>query len=114
MIRNPDILMKEIDLFIEENMSEANFSIQQLTEVSGYSRMSVYRFIKKQTGLTPSQYLLNKRLTVATYYLKETNQPINMIAKSTGFKKAAYFSKKFKENFGCTPTAYVKINKTSA
>jgi len=105
-MRHPDKFIELIDECISSHMEHKRLSVQELANHCGYSRMSLYRNIKKATGLTPSQYLTEKKLHTAVKLLVNTNEPIKVISKRAGFSDNSYFSKKFKETFGCTPSSY--------
>lgn len=109
-IRNPEKYIQSIDEIIEKKLSENSFSVQKLAETAGCSRMSLYRNVKRFTGNSPSKYILKKRLHRSTEMLQQTNKTIQDIANEIGFNHPGYFSKKFKEEYGCTPTNYGKSN----
>lgn len=52
------------------------------------------------------EYLTAIRLEEAKRMLEHTDLEMQDIAAETGFQTAAYFSKKFRETVGCTPTEY--------
>lgn len=74
-------------------------------------RMTVGHFIKRfktEYGVTPHQYVLDKRLEWVMQYLKDENYSIERAARDAGFSDPQYFSRLFKKRFGMTPTAYRK------
>ena len=111
-LRNPEKYIREIDTIIENRLSESTFSVKQLANIAGCSRMSLYRNVKQCTGRSPSQYILQKRLWKSTEMITQTNEPIKKIATKIGFATPGYFSKKFKEEFGCSPTQYESQTKS--
>ena len=73
--------------------------------------MSEVHFIRtfKQTyGITPNQFIINKRLEKAMHLLESTNLPIKDIAVSTGFANSYYFSRTFRMKTTITPSEYRK------
>jgi AraC-like DNA-binding protein len=58
-------------------------------------------------GVTPSQYLLGKRLEHAIELLSrgpdEVHDRISAIAFQCGFNDVSYFNRKFREAFGMSP-----------
>lgn len=68
------------------------------------------RQFHRYTGMTLSQYILNKRVTKAMYLLKHTQQDMSAIAAKCGFLSANYFSMRFKKIVGLSPLNYRKTH----
>lgn len=83
-------------------------SIDQLSRMLGYHRTHLSRMFKRTTGLSPKQYLMQIRLERAQMLLSDTSMPIDHVASAVGFNDPLYFSKKFKEWSGISPTQYRK------
>ena len=66
---------------------------------------------KKQTGLTPKQYLMKTRMNAAKILLQNTSWNIREIAERTGFPSDAYFSSYFHTCFQRTPIQYRCLGK---
>lgn len=64
------------------------------------------RIFKKETGLSLSDYIIQKRISVAKQLLVKTNLPITTIAERIGLSYASYFKKLFKEKVNMTPQEY--------
>lgn len=65
----------------------------------------IYTF-KKNYGITPYQYLCQKRVEAAISLLKDTQLPIKGIAEKLYFANASSFSKAFKKYVGISPNEY--------
>ena len=72
------------------------------------SKSNLIRVFKKQTGITPYQFLLNERLSVAKTLLSTTSMQIQSIAELLCFSDEHYFSFLFKQKTGLTPSQYRK------
>jgi len=83
-------------------------SIDQLSRTLGYHRTHLSRMFKRTTGLSPKQYLMQIRLERAQTLLSDTSIPVDQVASAVGFNDPLYFSKKFKEWAGTSPSAYRK------
>jgi AraC-like DNA-binding protein len=70
------------------------------------SRTVFYHKIKTLTGLTPIDFLRQKRLSIAAQLIAQSDYNVSEIAYNTGFNDTKYFSRKFKEYFGMTPSEY--------
>lgn len=83
-------------------------SIDQLSRTLGYHRTHLSRMFKRTTGLSPKQYLMQIRLERAQTLLSDTSMPIDQVASAVGFNDPLYFSKKFKDWAGTSPSTYRK------
>ena len=94
--------------YIQQHYSE-NISLSDIAETVNLSERETLRCFKKFIGESPIQYLLKYRLIQSGSMLKEyPNQNISFIAKECGFDSPAYYAKKFKEFYLCTPREYRK------
>jgi AraC-like DNA-binding protein len=59
---------------------------------------------KTQTGLSPRQFALERRLEEAQALLRDTNLPVGAIADKLGFKSVHYFSRFIKQRTGLSPS----------
>jgi len=72
-------------------------------------RRSLYRHLKKVTGLTPAQYIRALRLELARGHLeKGTYKTMAEVAYASGFTTPYHFSKLYEKRFGRKPTSYLK------
>lgn len=61
------------------------------------------------TGVTLSQHLWDRRLTLASDQLSDTvARPITLIAHGLGFKDSSHFSRLFRQRFGLSPSQWRK------
>ncbi|HEX8551326.1 MAG TPA: AraC family transcriptional regulator [Abditibacteriaceae bacterium] len=63
---------------------------------------------KRAMGITPAQYVLERRLSVAAQQLLFSVETIEAIAAATGFCDRFHFSRAFKQRFGTSPVSYRK------
>mgnify|MGYP004484086019 FL=1 len=64
------------------------------------------KLLKKETGLSFSEYVMNCRISLAKMLLQATGKSIQEIAGMTGFNSASYFSKIFKQETGMSPATF--------
>lgn len=84
----------------------AGVHMDQLIEHIGYSRARFFDLFKRQTNMTPSEYLRNYRLEKAKGMLLTTDLPASRIGKACGLGDPAHFSRLFRKMTGYTPHAY--------
>lgn len=68
------------------------------------------RFVQKY-GISPKEYLLEKRISQAKRLLKETTLSVKEIAVSVGYVDQLYFSRIFKRKEAVSPLEYRKMTK---
>ncbi len=102
-----DDFLKKLHDIIEENISNPDLSIEELSEKFFMSRIHLFRKIKALTGEAPSLFLRSYRLKRATQLLKQKSGNITEIAFQVGFSNSAYFTKCFREQFHQTPSEFI-------
>jgi transcriptional regulator GlxA family with amidase domain len=101
--------------FITQNFHR-NCSVEELASVACLSTSRFAHLFKECTGTGPGAYLESVKLNKAKSLLVGTSlpvsdiahQPISDIAHQTGFCNPFYFSQRFHEKFGSSPTGYRK------
>lgn len=84
---------------IQENISNTEFSVDQLTRSVNMSRTLLYAKVKAVTGLTPNEFIRLVRLRKAAEYLAGNEYKINEICYMVGFNSPSYFAKCFQNQF---------------
>ncbi|MBB6463657.1 hybrid sensor histidine kinase/response regulator transcription factor [Flammeovirga kamogawensis] len=111
-LRNKDEeLIILINQFINENIENENFGVEQLAELLSLSRSVLYGKIKTMTGLSTVDYINTIKLNKAKKMILSTDFSISEIAFKTGYSDANYFSRIFKKFNSISPTQYRKVNK---
>ena len=64
--------------------------------------------VAKETGITIHDHIFNIRMANAEKLLLRTDLSVAQISRKVGYDTVKYFSKKFKEHTGQTPSAYRK------
>ncbi|MCM8808118.1 MAG: helix-turn-helix domain-containing protein, partial [Candidatus Omnitrophica bacterium] len=63
---------------------------------------------KKYTGLSPKEYIIQRRILEAYRILTQENLKTKLVAQQVGFSNYRYFIKKFKEIIGIYPSMVKK------
>ncbi|NRB60122.1 MAG: helix-turn-helix domain-containing protein [Winogradskyella sp.] len=86
-----------------DEISNEQFGVSELAEAMRMSRSSLLRKIKKQTGLSASQFIRNLRLDKAKELLVTSELTVSEISYEVGFSNSSYFIKCYREYFGHPP-----------
>jgi AraC-like DNA-binding protein len=89
-----------------ENHPEANLSLQQAADISGYSTFHFTRLFKEATGFTFVDYANAFRVNYTEKLLLESDMSITEVAYKAGFNSIETFNRVFKKVTGCTPSIY--------
>ena len=102
-----DLIEKEflnkINQFIEKNIDDSTFSVEDLAALLNISRVQLYRKVKAVLGIGIGDYINNFRLEKSKIMLKTTSLNISEIAYSCGFASPNYFSTTFKSKYSISP-----------
>ncbi|MPR36285.1 response regulator [Salmonirosea aquatica] len=100
--------LEKFESYIRDNLNSDILSIPALSETFAMSESTLLRQLKRLTGLSPVQYLLEVRLNEARLRL-ENDLPISIstLASQVGYKDARSFSRSFKKRFGKLPSDLV-------
>ncbi len=91
--------------YMEQHYAE-NITVSRLAELGYVSPSCFNRRFKKETGITPIEYLIGIRIKCAKTLLRRKEIPITDIAMRCGFGSSAHFSSCFQSRTGITPTEY--------
>ena len=96
---------------IEKNLSNPDFSVEELSRELYMSRVAVYKRIFALTGKAPIDFIRSIRLQRAAQLLQDSNLTVAEVAYEVGFNNPKYFSKFFKAEFNQVPSAYTAERK---
>jgi AraC family transcriptional regulator len=87
---------------IENNFTQ-KLSLKILASESGYSKAHFLRMFYASFGVTPHDYLVDRRLSHAKHLLKRQHSSIADIALECGFSSQAHMTSLFRQKLGVTP-----------
>ncbi|MEG0264889.1 MAG: AraC family transcriptional regulator [Erysipelotrichaceae bacterium] len=100
-------LLNEVLLYINENIYES-LTIEEICHKFSISRSSLQTLFKNNLNIAPKQYISDLKLNKSKLLIKESLYTISEISSKLGFTSIHYFSRKFKQQFGITPSDYAK------
>ena len=108
LIRNPSYSLK-IKEFIDANYKR-NINLDSISESVFISKHYTCHIFKDDFGVSPIEYLIKKRISIAQHLLINTVMSISDIAYEVGYIDPLYFSQLFKHRVSLSPSAYRKQN----
>jgi len=90
-----------------------NLTISAIADRLGLDRAYFSTVFKSKTGISPGQYLLRHRMSVAADLIVNHNKSISTVANSVGYNDLFNFSRMFKRHFGVSPRRYMQEYKNS-
>ena len=100
--------MKKVMNSIEKNMSNADYSVDDLSHDVDLHRTNVYKKIQFITGKTPLMFIRLMRLKRAHQLMSQGGVMVSQVAYQVGFNNPKIFSRYFKEQYGMYPSEYIK------
>ncbi|MGL1894703.1 MAG: AraC family transcriptional regulator [Spirochaetaceae bacterium] len=85
-----------------------NLPLSLLAEVAGCSIPYLCLKFKAIFKLSPTDYLVTKRINIAKHFLTTTDMRISEISMKAGFNDIYYFSRIFKKKIGVSPSLFRK------
>jgi AraC family transcriptional regulator len=100
--------LQEVREYINEHLHED----LKLIELAAIAQISPYHFLrlfKQSMGLTPHQYILQRRIDKAKYLLRQSELSIADIAFRVGFCDQSHLTRCFKRLLGMTPKQFLSV-----
>lgn len=96
------------------NVSDRTFNLEAEMKKLPHNYDYIRKLFKKETGVTPREFLLKQRMELAQKLLtggaanKYSSYTVSQIAEACGFSEPLYFSRVFKKYYGVSPSNYEK------
>jgi len=100
--------LKQVLQVIEKNISNPEFTVEELSKELFMHRVGMYRKLLSITGISPLEFIRNIRLKRGRQLLESSQMTISEVAYEVGFNNPKKFSQHFKEEFGVTPSQFQK------
>lgn len=101
-----EFLQKVVDV-IEKNISNAQFSVEDLCRELGASRSSFFKRVQALTGKSPMEFTRQIRMRHAAQLLEKSKFSVSEVAYRVGFNNPRYFARHFKDLYHVLPSEYV-------
>jgi len=98
--------------YIEEHLEDV-ITLEMLEHVSLMSKTSFYIQFSSIMGVTVKEYITKRRLNISACKLVETDRKVIDIAFEAMYNSSEAYSRRFKKEYGVSPTEYRKIDEFS-
>ena len=105
--RSGESVSRRMQAYIDSHLYE-DLNLDTLAVRFGYAKMHLIRLFREECGITPIQYVLQRRMEAACKMLVGTVMPVGEIAALLQYSSAQHFAAAFRKHTGVTPTAYRK------
>lgn len=100
-INKAELLKNKID-----SLTDFSLSFDEILKEFFYTKSHLIRVFKNAYGITPYNYLLERKINIAKLLLKNTVMSISEISEKLGFANSHYFSNFFTKHVGKSPNKY--------
>lgn len=104
--------LSRVMAYLESHFSEA-ITLDDLVQLSNFSKSSLIRLFRRCLGTTPMSYLNDLRLRKARDLLLDSRLSVTEVAFSVGFSDSNYFSRQFRSKYFLSPRQYRYRNTTA-
>ncbi len=104
----PKVFM-QLEQMLRQNLAN-QWTVEEMAAVVGMGTTLFNEKVKAYSGFSPTNYLINIRISEAIKLLKKKDISLTDIALDTGFYSSQHFSTTFKKLTGYTPSEFRKNN----
>jgi AraC family transcriptional regulator len=107
---NLNVRLRRVCSYIDASLG-TNLTLSQLAAEANLSQDHLIRTFRQNLGMTPHQYVMQRRIEKAKELLISTNTPIAELSLATGFSDQSHLSTAFRRAVGQSPARYRKLGK---
>ncbi len=100
----------EVFEFIELNYHQ-NIRLKEVAQAVGYSSAYLTDLVRKLTGKTVNNWIIERRIAEASILLLETNYSVEEIALKVGYQNINHFYCQFRNYYQNTPRAWRELQR---
>ena len=95
--------------FLDDNFQQP-LSQARLAAIASLSTRQMNEVFRRELGMTPQQYLVEKRMQHAWHLLATGKLQVQQVAEQCGYGSLAAFSDRFRRQFGVSPRHFRRIS----
>ena len=108
--RDQEFILK-LTNFVENNLSNPEYTVDKLSLDIGMSRTKLYAQMKLVTNNTLGDFIREIRLQKSAELIRITDLQISEVSNQVGINSHSHFTLSFKDRFGMSPSDYAKKHK---
>ena len=97
--------IRAVHAYVEDHLDE-RVALAELAAAAGLSCFHFLRAFKRSVGVTPGQYVLDRRMERARTLLKSGTMSIAEVGIRVGFAQASHFTRAFRRTAGVPPSVF--------
>ncbi|MGF1673760.1 MAG: helix-turn-helix domain-containing protein [Rivularia sp. (in: cyanobacteria)] len=102
--------LREVFEFIELNYHQ-NIKLKEVAQAVGYSSAYLTDLVRRLTGKTVNNWIIERRLAEASALLLETNYSVEQIALDVGYQNINHFYCQFRDYYQNSPRAWREVQR---
>ena len=91
--------------YIREHLG-SRIEVGELADMSCMSKDHFTRMFRRETGETPNQYIILRKMEKAELLIVTTDMSVKSVANALGYDDSSYFNRLFRKQTGVTPQQY--------
>lgn len=103
--------LEKLNRLIDNNLNAAKLDMAFFSDKMNMSHSTFYRKLKMLTGMTAVDYVRKMKLKKSLELIASGEFNVTEIAYKTGFNSPAHFREAFKDEYGMSPSQYIKQRK---
>jgi AraC-like DNA-binding protein len=107
--RSGEPLLAEVFDVIDKRHTET-LSLRDVAQEVGMTPGYLTTVVRRRTGRTVQEWILQRRMTEARRLLSSTDLPISEIARRIGLSDPGYFTRQFRRTFGVPPRSWRAVS----
>lgn len=109
-LKQEKILLEKLTEIVIRNIEDSHFDPEKFCKEAGMSRTQLHNKLKTITSQSTTEFINRIRIDKSKDFLKQTDKNMTEVAYSVGYSSLSYYSRKFTEIVGVSPTDYRKSN----
>lgn len=105
-----ELLIKPAIDTINSDFTKNDLSVKDLADICGISEAYFHRIFTEKFGISPKEYIINRRIEYAKKLLLSKQFSVGEIAEMCGYSEPCHFSREFSKRTGVSPNKYIKEN----
>jgi AraC-like DNA-binding protein len=105
-------IIRKCQNYVSEHLHET-IRMEDLAKLCNVSTRSISSHFKKDLGMTVPTYINREKLQESSFLLTHSSYSIAEISNLMRFSSQSYFTRIFRNFYGCTPQQYRQTNKNS-